>query len=60
MQKIFKSLEKNGLVVDAGEEVSIKNKNIGGNDVYDTIGILMEGAAPEGKRIKQSIKIRKC
>ena len=57
MQKIFKSLEKNGLVVDAGEEVSIKNKNIGGNDVYDTIGILMEGAAPEGKRIKQSIEL---
>ena len=57
MQKLFKSLEERDFVVDASEEVSIKNKNISGNDVYDTLSILMEGAVPEGKRLKQSIEL---
>ena len=57
MQKLFKSLEESGFVVDASEELTHKNKNISGNDVYDTLGILMEGAVPEGKRLKQSIEL---
>jgi len=57
MQRIFKSLEERGFVVDASEELTHKNKNISGNDIYDTLGILMEGAVPEGKRLKQSIEL---
>ena len=57
MQKLFKSLEERGFVVDETAEVSVKNKNITGNEVYDTLSILMEGAVPEGKRIKQSIEL---
>ena len=57
MQKLFQSLEERGFVVDASEELTHKNKNISGNDVYDTLSILMEGAVPEGKRIKQSIEL---
>ena len=56
MQKLFQSLEESGFVVDASEEVSIKTKNITGNEVYYGLSILMDGAVPEGKRLKQSIE----
>ena len=57
MQTLFKSLEERKFVVDEGDEVSIKNKNLSGNDVYDSLNMLLEGMVPEGKRIKQSVEL---